>query len=1235
MSREHDDPALPGRLDPLTLPLRGSQLIEASAGTGKTFTIAMLYVRLVLGHGGEAAAHGRALTPRDILVVTFTEAATQELRDRIRARLAQAADVFRVSPQDVTPPQQTDLLHDLRAEYPHREWALCARKLDLAAQWMDEAAVSTIHGWCNRMLHEHAFDSLSLFTQTLETDPSELRAEVVRDYWRQFYVPLSQDELQQVTGFWKHPNELEKAVRDVLDLADKLAEQAPPSAWLQQCEQDRRTRLTELKEPWPRWIEEFGQLLQEANEQRHFDRQILGPAHYTRWLAAIKHWATTPAEQLELGNAAWDRLTPTGLAQAWRHDTPPHHAVLDQLARVREAQRHLPSPKAGLLAHAARWIAAEFKATQQRRAQLGFDDLLSNLDAALQGKNGARLADVIRHQFPVALIDEFQDTDPLQYRIFERIYAPERNAQDSTLILIGDPKQAIYAFRGADIHTYLKARAAVGGRLHTLGTNYRSTPALVEATNHCFLQVEQQAESAGAFLFRRDGDNPVPFIPVSAQGLSESFDVQGHTPAPLCLTVLPPASKLSKDAYIQQMAEISATQLVDWLQLGQLGQAGFVKPGQPLVPFKPADVAILVNNRQEAQSMRRALARRGVRSVYLSDKDTVFDTPQATEVYRWLLACAEPDNDRMLRAALSTATLGLDLAALDELHTDELAWESRLEQFKGYREVWRKQGVLPMLRRLLIDFDCAARLLQLQTDAWGQSGERILTDLLHLAELLQQASVALEGEQALIRFLAEHMAQAQGGTEDKKLRLESDANLVQVVTIHKSKGLEYPLVMLPFICATRPAKLDDVPLTWHDDAGVLQVSLAGDEATRARADTERLGEDVRKLYVALTRARHLTWLGLAHLESTADSAIGHLLGCQHTEPESFVQAVHNFARGHAHLQVVDAPTVHEQRFHDTTLDHERGLACRPQRPAREHWWISSYSHLPFGGHRTTPHPVLDDTAQTANWLESHQELRTTDTPTPLPQAATVAHPLHRFPKGAHPGTFLHALLEWCAHTGFDTVLQAPDTLRQLITQRCAAMRWDNWVEPLFDWVHLLLTTPLPTDSTSIRLDTVTTARAEMEFWIETRQLDLQALDQAVTQHTLGARPRPALAPDTLQGMLKGFMDLVLEHEGRYYVADYKSNWLGADDGAYTAASMEESIRANRYDLQYVLYLFALHRLLGTRLPDYDYDRHVGGALYLFLRGISAPTAGVHFDRPPKALMLKLDRLFAGHMRDVT
>lgn len=1218
-------------LAPLSFPLNGSHLIEASAGTGKTFTIAMLYVRLILGHRAPFAFSGGALTPPEILVVTFTDAATKELRDRIRARLTEAALCFRVDPASIDRPEKPDLLHELRADYPPDQWPGCARQLELAAEWMDEAAVSTIHGWCNRMLREHAFDSQSLFTQNLETDQAELRSEVVRDYWRNFFYPLSLEAIGQIRTYWGSPADLENTVKSLLDHADLLPKTDDPATIIGTCLNDRHNALEALKHPWLTWVDELQTLFEAAKAAGHLNGRKLRADWYGSWLDNLRQWASTPEMlSVDIGKG-WERLTPEGIADAWNNDQPPGHPAFAAIGALKPALDNLPDPRIDLLSHAARWIAGAFKAAQKQRAEIGFNDLLTGLEAALKGPNGKQLAQVIRQQFPVALIDEFQDTDPVQYRIFERIYEIAANRQDCALILIGDPKQAIYAFRGADIFTYLKARRAVDGRLFTLDTNYRSTQAMVAAANHCFAQAEQSeqaADNAGAFLFRKDGDNPVPFFPARANGRNDEFQVDGAALPAMTLAVLHnDQGAIAKGAYLTEMAAICATQIVHWLNRGCDGKAGFVDHKGNLSAVRPGDMAILVNNRSEAASIRQALSQRDVRSVYLSDKGTVYETPQATELYRWLNACADPDNDQLLRAALASPAFGLSFADLDALNLDEEAWESRVIQFKGYREVWQKQGVLPMLRRMLIDFECSERLLGLDTGRDGQSGERILTDILHLAELLQQASFKLEGEHALIRFLAEQIADPEGDSDGKKLRLESDADLVKVVTIHKSKGLEYPIVFLPFICATRITKDSDLPLKWHDDQGELRISLEANAEVVGQADRNRLGEDVRKLYVALTRARYVTWLGLAPLKASEPSAIGHLFGLSNLAHDRYLNAVSTFAEGLPCLSVVEQPESSETRFIPAIQHAELGQACRPQRPARENWWIGSYSGLRVDGHSLPVESALDDTPQGENILEGEREVATS----PIPGRRATA-PMHRFFKGADAGTFLHGLMEWAAATGFAAALADPDALRDMIARRCSVRRWEAWVDPFFGWMQDMLTTPLPIGpdpDTSRCMNTLGTAKAEMEFWFEACNVDLARLDAAVVEHTLDRRPRPPLAAEQMNGMLKGFMDLVFEVNGRYYVADYKSNWLGPEDADYTAAAMDEAIRIHRYDLQYAIYLFALHRLLQSRLPDYDYDRHMGGAVYLFVRGIKAVTAGVHRERPPKALMDEMDRIFTG------
>ena len=1320
------------RLDPVALPLTGSRLIEASAGTGKTFTIALLYLRLVLGprlsnkeHEADAASFPRSLTPPEILVVTFTNAATQELRDRIRARLVEAADAFQPIDEDgapgadrsgghstgmsnvasregfTAPPQRaapgkapsmtgdlfaepavdnaapddevrydeapsSDPLIALRDSYPRESWPTCARRLRLAAEWMDEAAVSTIHAWCHRMLREHAFDSGSLFALEMSLDQSEMDLEIARDYWRSFYYDLDPEALQIIARYWTTPDTLNDTAGRLRTHAAALPVAPPPFEALANYREQRAAALAELKAPWPAWLDELEELLEAAAKRKAFNGQKLNARSRTNWLAALRDWANDPElAKPALTDAAWKRLTPEGIAEIWKEDPTPNLPALEALEALPDKLAELPDPFADLLAHAVHWMATRRETVQRRRAELGPDDLLHRLDAAFEGEAGETLAKRIREQFPVALVDEFQDTDPVQYRLFDRVYRLAENrgavddseksasaasgaeksaasgAEKSAVLLIGDPKQAIYAFRGADIHTYLQARRDTAGRHVTLGTNFRSATPMVEAVNRVFEHAEQS--EAGAFLFRRGDDNPVPFAPVDANGRKDALVRHGAPQPALTLWHLNTEDALSKSAYLHELARRCATEMANLLREGQAGQSGFTQDGV-LRPLAPSDLAVLVNNAGEACAIRAALLARGIRSVYLSDKEGVFETEAAAELEMWLAACAAPDDERSLRAALATPSLGLSLAELDALNggpqQDELAWEARVMQFRDYHRQWQRRGVLPMLHRLLADFAVPGRLLAVP------EGERRLTDLLHLGELLQEASTEIDGEHALLRFLAESRAHPQAQSDTHRLRLESDADLVQVVTIHKSKGLEYPLVFLPFIAAFRPVKAGDLPLRWHDDDGHLRLTLSADEATLARADHERLGEDLRKLYVALTRARHATWLGLAPLEAMERSAVGHLIaGGEALSPDNLRPALEALADEHDNdgaprVTVQDAPEADTTPVELASDDTPLGEARAPTRAIREHWWIASYSALRTGA---TPD---EDNAEASNETEPSPEPTTADEATAMEvihepfdaNAATVSEgSLHRFPRGPSAGTFLHGLLEWAGEEGFAKIAEDAELRADTLARRANRRGWEGQIAALEQWLPELLTTPLPVpdsgdgEAAPLRLDALdgaTDYRVELEFWFAAHKVNTRKLDALVSAHTLGGRPRPALEPDTLNGMLKGFIDLVVEHEGRFYVLDWKSNHLGADDAAYTEAAMFEAVLEKRYDVQYCLYLLALHRLLEARLPDYDIERHLGGALYVFLRGTRAPSRGVHAERPPSELILALDALFS-------
>ena len=1220
-------------LNPLDFPLHGSRLIEASAGTGKTFTIALLYVRLVLGHGGEAA-YKQALTPPQILVVTFTDAATQELRDRIRARLNEAALCFQAAESSHDP-----LLVKLRDEYPADQWPACARRLQLASEWMDEAAVSTIHGWCYRMLREHAFDSGSLFTQTLETDQRELLDEVVRDYWRRQFYGLPPEVAKVVTDSFKSPTELREALTPLLSRTDAEFQQAGASitapaqlAALLQGPADWAVKCAELEAKargtWAQRVAEVEKLLLGASSVlngRSYPTK--SPEAFRQMLDDIAAWS--------LGGEASSHVRKCGqtrfkLNKGGSIGSDSAFQAIDAWVDHEESKQDI---RAQLLLHALREVQGAFEEEKLRRAQIGFDDLLNRLGRALQGPSGARLAQTIRQQYPVALIDEFQDTDPVQYDIFDTIYRIGDNLADCGLFMIGDPKQAIYSFRGADIYTYLKAREATEGRHYTLGTNYRSTQAMVNAVNHCFSFAE--AHPRAAFRFAKDGQNPVPFKDVSAKGRSDTLEIEGETQKALTLWQLQTDGVINNATYLREASEVCASAIQSWLDRSAPKPSGLRNSDGQLTELKPADIAILVRSRKEAEAIRKALARRKLASVYLSDRDSVFESEEATDLLCILRACAQPTSDRLLRAALATRSVGISWQDLEQLNQNELCWEEHVQWFREFRVLWQQQGVLPMLRRLLATFKVPARLLA------EEQGERRLTNLLHLAEWLQRSAAELDGEHALIRHLAE---QIEEQSEEEILRLESDSDLIKVVTVHKSKGLEYPLVMLPFACSARAVDgRSKAPPMFHeqqDEQYSLVLELAkGDLAKPAQklADDERMGEEMRLLYVALTRARYATWIcvapqGFKTGGSSIDlhkSGLGYLLAGDGTvAPERLTEVVEAVAKRCDVIAVCKAPAQTED-VHVAPARPSVSQALQPLHSLAENWWIASYSALAIADDRTrmgaeSPVALEPATALEANLQEQDDEQN-------LPAGVGI----HAFPRGAGPGTFLHGLFEWAGDEGFGNAASDEQALHDAVARRCNLRGWERWIDTLSAWLSHYLKAPLRFNGTQCTLAALSTYQVEMEFWFSSRNVSVERLDALVREHTLGGTPRPMLAPNQLNGMFKGFIDLTFEHEGRYYVADYKSNWLGSTDSAYAAEAMAETMLDKRYDLQLCLYLLALHRQLKLRLPGYDYEQHMGGALYLFIRGHQAPTHGLHFERPPRKLIEQLDQLFMGQYAEAS
>nr|WP_241748224.1 MULTISPECIES: exodeoxyribonuclease V subunit beta [Providencia] len=1179
-----------------SLPLRGQRLIEASAGTGKTYTIGILYLRLLLGLGG-VNAFPRPLSVEEILVVTFTEAATNELRGRIRQRIHDMRLVcLRNGVGFESQPEYLELLAELSGE-SQRKFA--AQWLQAAERQMDEAAIYTIHGFCQRMLVHNAFESGVLFEQTMIQDEFPIQKQACADFWRRHFYPLNYSMTKVIQSLWASPEALLSEIKPFLQGDIPLIINQPKQVETLEERHQRLILLIEsVKTAWLENSADFEKLIADSDvDKRSYSTRFL-----PTWLIKIGEWAQEKTEDYQLPKDL-ERFSQTVLHKKSKSGLGPEHIVfqsIDELLSQSLTLKDLVIPLA--ISEVREAITNE----KHNRGEMGFDDLLTRLDGALAQESGKFLAQAISQRFPVAMIDEFQDTDAQQYRIFQRIY---REVNDSALLFIGDPKQAIYAFRGADIFTYIEAKNEVSAH-YTLETNYRSSQNMVEAINHLF------GHCQSPFIFEQ-----IPFQPVNfaKQNSGKKLIHDGEVVKALTFWQVE-AEGVSVAEYEQATASQCAAQIAQYLQGGFQGSSYFDNKGAH-TPVEASDITVLVRSRREAVLIRDALNRLNIPSVFQSNRESVFSTPEARDLLWLLQAVLTPEKERVLRSALATGILGLTAKQIDDLNHDEKSWEKIVDEFARYGMVWQKRGVLPMLRMVMAQRQIAETLLS------GADGERRLMDVMHIGELLQEMSLQLEGEHTLTRWLAQQIAHPDHQSDVQQMRLESDKHLVQISTIHKSKGLEYKIVWLPFASNFLPQSKG----LYHDRTDyAVRLDLNDSEENVALADEERLAEDLRLLYVALTRAIYHCSVGIAPLIKGNRKKSGetdlHLsaLGYVIQKGQAGDSLLLNDMLAEISNDVIDVAVINQPKSERVLLEQNDSVNLSARAVTRhfnDHWRVTSYSGLSYGSSHTESEESVS-ALQFANSLAPNMDIEASVDVEQQDDESLILTP-HQFPKGASPGTFLHSLMEEIDFSGHVS--------QEWLSEKLESSGFDiQWAPMLQEWLNAIVQAPLSEDGLCLSALQAQDQLDEMQFYLPIDSLlSASHLDKITHQYDPLSQRCPPLNFERVQGILKGFIDLTFYWKGKFYLLDYKSNYLGKDASFYTQEAMAEAMIDHRYDLQYQLYSLALHRYLKQRMPNYDYETHFGGVYYLFLRGIDNihSSNGIFFYRPIEPFIEALDSLF--------
>ncbi|MCF6435183.1 exodeoxyribonuclease V subunit beta [Pseudoalteromonas sp. MMG022] len=1173
-------------LKPQSMPLIGANLIEASAGTGKTYTITGLYLRCLLGLQTPPQIQP-PLTVEQILVVTFTEAATQEIKDRVRSRILLARDALLGAECDDA------LINSVLSQVsdPHQAFTL----LDAAAKSIDEAAIFTIHGFCQRMLKQHAFESNVAFNLEFVLDESELILEAIKDHWRSFVYPLDKDTTSAVLEHFSSPQALAGRVIKLL-----TKEQAVITPKLELGE------VLQAREAYQRQASIFKKSLLASDFFTVLSQSALAknktPGRVAN-IEALIAYCQSDDWYFEFGSAKhsfalWGSASLSNTSHYKKGAAIIEHPLIasfDEMAKL-----HAQVSKGLPLAILQYSVSEVRKLLQAHKAQHGLispDDLLNQLYRALHTEQGGVLRQKIAQLFPIAMIDEFQDTDPVQYGIFDAIYGDN---PDTTITMIGDPKQAIYGFRGADIFTYIQAKQQVNEQSqYTLGTNFRSATGMVNAINAVFSCHEH------SFIYNQ----AIPFNSVAAKGKSEAqrFSRTATSQASLVFSVyVDEAAITSKAQALEVLAHAYAGKIVDLLLDAQQGEA---RIGEQ--PVKAGDICVLVRDRNEASMIKSALAQCAVPSVYLA-RDSIFSQPIAHAILNFLEVLHGKYDEAALRGILVSPLFALNYQQIYALRTQEQQWQDYLDQFSQLQKTWSKQGAMAMLEQLLVQ-----NRLPALWKAKGYNVERWLTDYRHLAELLQQKQIELDGTLRVLRWFSGQCQQSQ--QDSAQVRLESDADLVKIVTMHASKGLEYPIVYMPFASSYRETS----DAIYHQD-GQLIYSMDATEDEQALAQQERLAEDIRLLYVALTRAVHFCDIGLFNIAAgrtkkpgITQTAIGYVLFGNEAfaDAQSWHQRLQTFCdeqediRLHWITTEDSTPKVMDAQFVESSSMGVKPVTIKIERD----WRATSFSQLSYHSHSDErPAGALD---------ENHQ----LDLPEQVVANTQQVFDSYTFPKGAKPGSCLHEIFELIDFTApYDPSAEQiplPEAITKSLTKYHIE---EQWQEPVSHWILACLNCPLnSSNGLSLSALNPTQCLVEMEFHLPLEPLQAGQLNRLVSEIT---GQYSQLQFEQVKGLLKGFIDLIFVYQEKYYILDYKSNYLGDKASDYKPSNLQLAMGAHQYHLQYMIYSVALHRLLSQRLNDYDPNKHLGGVYYLFLRALP-DGAGVYFNQLTLEQLLKLDALF--------
>ncbi|MBV7530650.1 exodeoxyribonuclease V subunit beta [Chitinophaga sp. sic0106] len=1125
-----------------TVPMEGSNLIEASAGTGKTYSIGILVLRLVLE---------KQISVKEILMVTFTKAAVAELKERIRKFMRQAYQVSFGFPVD-----NDDIINLVLEAGEKSDPESVNKLLHDAVLLLDEISVLTIHSFCQQILNEYAFETDQLFGAEMVPDTSPIVERELNKFWRRHITTLHPELLQLI---WQE--DMRARMQNVLEqhMSGKkylgyeegytyYIGAAKQEEWQQEY-QLLAAKLTDITTQLHDYIcKHTAELTTRCSKNTHakkaFAEIISIPEAFVAAIYAKKNSSKPPGYLTELFPEIMEYMDL-------------QEAIEEEISKLVAGIHHR------LNCFAISVVADGVYGYMTRNNILGYDDLITNLNNALVKRENPELVAKLQEKYKAVFIDEFQDTDRLQYEIFDRAFG-----QNTTLFYIGDPKQSIYAWRKADIYTYFSARNNVQ-HLYNMNYNRRSSEPMIRAMNQFFMP----SPDFDTFRFSDEKDS-IEYIHVDSPDDNNKGLLYKASQPDIPITIYEGSNK-------SDIAAAVAAQIGHLL----MDPDYHITAGGQSRAITPSDIGILVRTGKEGAEVKQKLAKLGIPAVSI-DEIKILGSAEALEIYYLLEAMETPDRSTINRALLSALT---GFSVDDILHLDD---ELVLVCFGKYREQADRNGVYTALMAFLADFGVRNNLMK------DNNGERILTNLLQVIEIVHQVQSRRNlSMRDLISWLKRGIDGMFVEGDEYTQRMESDEEAVKIVTIHKSKGLAYNIVFAPYLDFNQKEKQEFV--SFRDPATGEYISTEGDRQTEEQRHAylqQQEQENRRLIYVAITRAVYKCYIFRNTNSQFKESSL-----------KAFTTELTTYGRDTTLIEFAISlppkPEHHYRRFkqQETTATAKREVSFHLK---EEYWRKLSYTMLAAKAEQKRI--PRGDTA-----TEAYDEF--------------IFNTLRR---GAKTGNLLHFIFE---NISFSDNSRWEHWL-QVAIEKFLPGQEETYQPMLLQLVQHVVKAPLHTGNHSFQLSSVSKDKrmAEFEFDFPVPVFQLNELNElSEAGQTVSIKRFAELGGQELEGIMNGKIDLFFEHDGRYYVLDWKSNYLGDQPEDYQREALEAEMNHNNYHLQYLIYTVAVKKYLESRLPAFDYERQFGGVFYLFIRGVrNYGDNGIYYTKPPLEKILQLEKIIA-------